>query len=89
MRCASEVFPSPGGRRPVEKQVVERLAAALRGGHHQLQVLLDPLLSDVLRERARPQRLIEDALRLLGSTGHGTRSPLHRRTPRSASVMTS
>ena len=42
-------------RRAVQEDVIERLAALLRGGNRHLQVLADPVLSDVLVEPARPQ----------------------------------
>ena len=42
-------------RRAVQQHVIERLAALLRGGDRDLQVLADAILSDVLVEPARAQ----------------------------------
>ena len=41
--------------RPVQQHVIERLAALLRGGDRDLQVLADAILADVLVEQARAQ----------------------------------
>ena len=42
-------------RRTKEQQVIERLAAAPRGGNEDLQLLTDFFLTDIVGERARPQ----------------------------------
>ena len=50
-------------RRAVEQHVVERLAALLRGGDRDLEVLAHAILADVLVERARAQaRFVLDVL---------------------------
>ena len=41
--------------RPVQQHVIERLAALLRRGDRDLQVLADAILADVLVEQARAQ----------------------------------
>ena len=55
-------------RGPDEQHVVERLAARLRSGERDRELLLDALLSDELVQAARPERLLE-LLILLGDHG--------------------
>ena len=63
MMNARLVLPRPGG--PDEQHVVERLAARLRSGERDRELLLDALLPDELVQAARPERLLE-LLILLG-----------------------
>ena len=57
MTKASVVLPEAG--RPVEQDVVERLATLLRGGNRDDEVLPHPFLPDVLIERAGPEPGLE------------------------------
>ncbi len=52
-------------RRPDEQHVVERLAARLRRGERDPELLLDALLADEVVEAARPERLLDGLLVLL------------------------
>ena len=42
--------------------MVERLVACLRGGEHDRELVLDPLLPDEIGQAPRPQRFLEDFL---------------------------
>ena len=52
-------------RRPDEQDMVERLAARLRRGKRDAQLLLDALLPDEVVEVPRPERLLDGLLVLL------------------------
>ena len=55
--------------RAVEQHVVERLAAVLRGRDRDAQVVLDPVLADVLVDPPRPQRSLDVELFAAGAAG--------------------
>ena len=58
--------------RPVEKDMVDRLAAALGGGDGDFQVLLEGFLADEVVQLARAQVVIEGGVLIAGLAGNYT-----------------
>jgi len=63
--------------RPVKQDVVEDVAPRPRGGNLHAQVLADRFLADVLVERARPERRLDDEVVLDGLGRDGARPARH------------
>jgi hypothetical protein len=61
----------------VQEDVIERLAALLRGGNRDLQVLADAILADVLVEPPRPQAGF--VLRVFVDARRGDQAIVHHR----------
>ena len=68
--------------RPAEQHVVEHVAARARGVDLHAQILAHVLLADVLVERARPQRGLDEEVLVQRLRHDGTRRPVRHALPR-------